>query len=105
MTAYSVVRVTLTDRADGGLRVHSEDLPGLVLSGPSQQQVCERIAPAIKALLEHKGIQVVSVSAGQSMPEVLGQGSPRDLDMHIQHGIFVVVLAKQADVIKHHRAA
>jgi hypothetical protein len=93
MTAYSVVTVTLEDRTDGGLRVFSEDLPGLILSGPSKQVICERIAPAIQALFEHKGIQVSSVSPSQPIPDVMRQPSPRDLDMHVQHETFVVVLA------------
>lgn len=93
MTAYSVVTVTLEDRADGGLRVLSEDLPGLILSGPDKNKVCDSIAPAIKALLEHKGIRVASVSPSQPIKDVIRQPSPRDLDMHIKHEAFVIILA------------
>jgi hypothetical protein len=92
MTAYSVVTVTLEDRNDGGLRVYSDDLPGLLLSGPDKQNVCERIAPAIQALFEHKGVRVANVIPSQPIPDVMRQPSPRDLDMHVQHETFVVVL-------------
>ena len=105
MTAYSVVKVTLEDRNDGGLRVSSEDLPGLLLSGPDKQAVCERIAPAIQALFELKGIPVVSVSPSQPIPDVMRQPSPRDLDMHVQHETFVVVLVNptKTDQSRAHR--
>lgn len=94
MTTYSVVTVTLEDRTDGGLRVHSEDLPGLILSGSNKRAVCERIAPAIRALLEHKGISVASVEPSQPINDVIRQPSPRDLAMRVQHHeVFVVVLA------------
>lgn len=93
MTAYSVVTVTLEDRADGGLRVRSEDLPGLILSGPDKHRVCDSIAPAIKALLEHKGIRVANVAPSQPIQDVIRQPSPRDLDMHVKHEAFVVILA------------
>lgn len=96
MTAYSVVTVTLEDRIDGGLRVYSEDLPGLILSGSNKKEVCIRIAPAIKALLEHKGIGVAKVAASQPIHDVIRQPSPRELDMHVQHEVFVVVLANAA---------
>ena len=92
MTAYTVV-VTLEDRGDGGLRVSSQDLPGLILSGPEKHRVCDSIAPAIKALLEYKGVAVKSVKPGQPIQDVLKEPSPRDLDMHIKHEAFMVVLA------------
>ena len=92
MTTYSVLKVTLEDRVDGGLRVYSEDLPGLILSGRNKKTVCEGIAPSIKALLEHNGIRVLSVAPSQPIHEVIHQPSPRDLDMHVQH-VFVVVLS------------
>ena len=102
MTAYSVVKVTLEDRNDGGLRVSSDDLPGLLLSGPNKESVCERIAPAIQALFEHKGIRVVSVSPSQPIPDVMRQPSPRDLDMHVQHETFVVVLVNAGKAAQSH---
>jgi hypothetical protein len=112
MTAYSVVTVTLEDRNDGGLRVFSEDLPGLILSGANKQKVCDRIAPAIRALLEHKGVRVANVLASQPLPEVIRQPSPRDVDMHVRHEqahiqreTFVVVLANQGKSAVHHAHA
>lgn len=49
------IRLTFLRRPDGGLRVRSDDLPGLILSGADQEEVALNVGPAIKALLEHKG--------------------------------------------------
>ena len=101
MTAYTVV-VSLEDRADGGLRVSSQDLPGLILSGSDADKVCNNIAPAIKALLEYKGVSVKSVIPGQPIQEVLKEPSPRDLDMHVKHEAFMVILTNNGN---HQQAA
>ncbi len=103
MTTYSVVTVTLEDRTDGGLRVFSEDLPGLLLSGPDKEDVCDRIAPAIQALLEHKGVRAV-VYPSRPIPQVMAEPSPRALDMHaMQHELFVVVVANNNHIQSAHR--
>jgi hypothetical protein len=100
MTAFSVVTVTLEDRADGGLRVFSEDLPGLILSGPDKTEVCSAIAPAIKALLEFGGTMVKAVEPSQPIREVIRQALPRDLDMHVKHETaYVVILANHAKTV------
>lgn len=93
---YSVVTVTLEDREDGGLRVYSDDLPGLILSGEDREKVASRIVPAIRALFEYKGFQAVVVHPAQPVAEVLKSASPRDMDMHVQHGQFVVELLRPA---------
>ncbi len=54
----TVVNVTLKDCEDGGLEVFSDDLPGLILSGPDPDNVAAAIMPAIKALLQHRGFMV-----------------------------------------------
>ena len=41
------ITITLAPREDGGLRVWSDDLPGLVLSHISQRLVLEDLGPAI----------------------------------------------------------
>jgi hypothetical protein len=51
----SVVTVTIEDREGEGLRVYSDNLPGLILSGADKAKVCSWIAPAIQALFEHGG--------------------------------------------------
>ena len=91
---YAVVCVTLEDRDDGGLLVYSDDLPGLILSGPDKHAVCGCIAPAIQALFEHKGLGPVSgVHSAKPLSEVLRLRSPRNVDMHVQQ---FVVEFKQA---------
>jgi|SRR5579862_3013593 len=86
----AVVTVTLEDRPDGGLRVYSEVLPGLILSGPDRHAVGEAIAPAIQALFEHQGYQIVGVFPNQPIPEVMKTPSPRTVDMHVHEEQFVV---------------
>jgi hypothetical protein len=96
-TLLTIVTVTLEDRADGGLRVYSEDLPGLILSGPDRESVGEKIAPAIAALFEHKGFRGVIVRAAQPLSAVLQKASPRDVDLHVHHEQqFVVELPEAA---------
>lgn len=51
-----IVNVTIEDRADGGVRVYSDDLPGLILSGRERIKVIADIEPAARALLEYKGV-------------------------------------------------
>ncbi len=90
----TIVSVTLEDRADGGIRVTSRDLPNLMLSGTKREAICAAIAPAIQAILERKGFKIVSVQPGRPFSEVLRDPSPRELSMHIQQ--FVVELAEAA---------
>ena len=49
------IKVTIEDRADGGINVSSDDVPGLILSGRNRTLVIADIGPAIRAILEHKG--------------------------------------------------
>ena len=92
----TIVSVTFADREDGGLRVYSDDLPGLILSGSDRSDVIKKIVPSIRALFEHTAIgQVISVRAAQPLTEVFKSASPRDVDLHIQHQ-FVVELTAAA---------
>lgn len=50
-----IVNVFLQDREDGGVRVWSDDVPGLVLSGKDRAKVISEIAHAARVILEHKG--------------------------------------------------
>src|SRR5580704_15139118 len=92
----TVVTVTLEDRGDGGLRVYSDDLPGLILSGSNRESVADKIAPAIQALFAHKGCRGVIVRAAQPLSAVLQKASPRDMDVHVHHEQFVVELPEAA---------
>jgi hypothetical protein len=47
------VQIYVAERHDGGLRVWSDQMPGLILSGPDPAKVAADILPAINALREH----------------------------------------------------
>ena len=83
-----VIAVTLDDRSDAGLRVYSDDLPGLILSGPDKTIVCDAIVPAIRDLLERRGLHVSDVRLSKSPAEVVKMPAPRALDVHVRQ--FVV---------------
>lgn len=55
MTYTRIVNVFIGDREDGGARVWSDDLPGLILSGKDRAAVIRDIDIAVHALLEHRG--------------------------------------------------
>lgn len=46
--------ITLIRRDDGGLRVCSDQIPGLILSGPDPLKVMSDVWPAIQALEQHR---------------------------------------------------
>ncbi len=92
MDGLTVVTVTLLDREDGGLRVFSNDLPGLILSGADRDKVCGLIAPAIQALFNAQGVDV-TVHSAMPLSEVLKAASPRDVDMHVQQFVVEVKAA------------
>ena len=50
-----IVKVNIENRDDGGIRVWSDDLPGLILSGKDRTKVIADIEPAVRVLLRHKG--------------------------------------------------
>lgn len=85
---YTTITVSLEDREDGGARVCSNDLPGLILSGPDRRAVIEFIAPTMKAILEHLGFKGIMIHPSKSVAEILDGGNPQDVDMHVQQ--FVV---------------
>jgi hypothetical protein len=86
--------VTLEDREDGGVRVSSADLPGLILSGSDKHKVLGSVSLAIAALLEHSGLENVTVKPAKSLAEILNGKNPQDVDMHVQH--FVIEYRKAA---------
>jgi hypothetical protein len=96
MSRLTVVTVVLEDTEDGGLRVHSENLPGLILSGDNRAKVASKIVPAIRALFEHHGIKDVRVIPARPISEVLEGKSPRNMHVHIHHELFVVELPTAA---------
>lgn len=89
-----VIAVILEDCKDGWLRVRSDDLPGLILSGPDREEVVGCIAPAICTIFEHYG-HSVKVRESQSASSLLNGPNPRTVDMHVEHR-FVVEVAEAA---------
>lgn len=79
-----ILTVLVEDRNDGGLRVRSDDLPGLGISGADKQRVLELIAPTIKRLLESQGLKRVQVQpVNKTLRDVLRKPSPREMDLSI----------------------
>jgi hypothetical protein len=83
-----VVSTCIEDRSDGGLRVYSEMLPGLMLSGKDSKAVCRAIGPAIRALFEAKGVKIAGVYPNKPMLSIMKLPSPRTVDMRVEQ--FVV---------------
>lgn len=71
----TTVRVILQDREDGGLRVRSDELVGLILSGPQKANVMAKIAPAIQAIFKAKGLDV-TVRPQRPLKELIDGPTP-----------------------------
>ena len=73
MTEKSVVRVTVTmeRRADGGLYVYSDDLPGFVLSHVDAHAVVADIEPALTEFMSAKFGEGMLVKPIQDLREAL----------------------------------
>jgi hypothetical protein len=98
---YIVLNVTLAGRDDGGLNVSSDDLPGLILSGSDRQLTAAAIAPAIKAIFEHRGFRDVMVHHGTPIEDLLPPKKPQSISVRVEHGSteteqFVVEVSAQA---------
>ena len=96
MSELTIVAVQIEDREDGGLRVYSEDLPNLILSGRDKETVVSNIVPAIEAIFRHKGFSGVRVRPARAISDVLKVSGRRDVDVHIHHEQFVVELPNAA---------
>ena len=48
------ITIKMGPREDGGLRVWSDDLPGLILSGSDQLKVLQDVGHVIIQLIRHK---------------------------------------------------
>lgn len=49
-----VVTIKLMRRQDGGLRVFSDDVPGLILSGTDPEKVMADVWPALQTIVTYK---------------------------------------------------
>jgi hypothetical protein len=91
----TVVHVTIEDRPEGGINVWSASLPGLILAG-SPAKVAGMIVPAITALLQHRGVSVLSVVPFKPIEEVLADPSPRDVAIEVHHAYAVEIELPEA---------
>jgi len=83
-------KVPAKERADGGIRVHSDGLLGLVLSGPDRDTVLPKIAPAIAAIFKHsKGLDV-EVRPERPLSDIMDDTMPCAVDMHVQTQTYIV---------------
>lgn len=77
------VTVTVQDREDGGVHVHSPDVPGLHLSGADRRQVWAMVAPAIKHLLEaNRGVRARAVFLPEEVLDA--PEGPREVRLNVQ---------------------
>ncbi len=65
MSTYIKVSVMFERREDGGLRVYSNEVPGLILSGPDPELVFNDVVPALESLFKHN--EELDVEFGQAM--------------------------------------
>ena len=62
LSLAAIVRILVEDRGDGGVRIHSPDVPGLHLSGPDREAVARDLCPAIEILFrENRGVEVTAI--------------------------------------------
>lgn len=64
----SVVEVSTQRREDGGLRMWSEEMPGLILSGEDHDAVVADASLAIAALMSDIGYEIQSVRPARTLP-------------------------------------
>jgi|GEM_PF-5680507 len=61
LSKFSRVSVIFEKRSDGGLRAHSDDVPGFVLSSDDQEKVLADVAPALAVIISELVGRAVSV--------------------------------------------
>ena len=75
------VMVTVSGRPDGGIRVTSDDVPGLLLGGSDRQRVWSVVGLSVERLLRaNRGLDVVRVSGPMTAPAADG-----DVAMRVEH--------------------
>lgn len=72
------VAIQVERRADGGVRVSSKDVPGLVLSGADMHKVLADVVPAIEVILSEQIGCEVSCSWLVPVRELIKAASARD---------------------------
>ena len=81
----SIITVTILHRPEGGIRVKSKDIAGLILSGENDEEVARSIAPSIHALLKAKGIPAISVEPDIPLADIVNGVRPNDVAVSIHH--------------------
>ena len=81
----TVVDVKFLDRRDGGLRVYSDTLPELMLSGANSNEVCACIEPAIKIIFAQRGYKVTAITDSERIISIMKLPSPRNMNLRVNH--------------------
>jgi hypothetical protein len=84
------IAVTLRAREDGGLHIHSADVPGLHLSGPDPQAVWSKLPKAVRALLAANAGLIVSAVYLPELGPTFVQFSEQDVAMHVRLATVIV---------------
>jgi hypothetical protein len=80
LTKLCSFSVVFEERADGGLRVYSDDVPGFFLSHPDRDAVLRDVAPALETIIGAIVGGAVRVSPGVRERDLgLSAQSPRTL--------------------------
>jgi hypothetical protein len=103
--AITTVCVSLEDREDGGLRVFSDELPGLILSGQDKMALMKKIAPAITALFKAAKGWDVRVRPAKPLSEILDGKNPQTLDMHVHKSESGMYIHTKVFVVEFQQAA
>jgi hypothetical protein len=73
-SGFAKIVVVFERRADGGLRVYSDDVPGFVLSHPDAGAVQRDVVPALEGIISEiagKPVRVSFLSGLRESPEKL----------------------------------
>lgn len=85
---FTTVTVQLEDRPGDGVRVYSQQLPGLILSGADKESILKQIVPTIERLLAHIGLTNIVIHPSRPLTSVMNGDNPQEWDVHVQE--FVV---------------
>ncbi len=92
----SIICIVTEDRDDGGLRIHSPDVPGLHLSGANRDAVMRDVIPAIKHLFKaNNGVDVEVSPIQPSLDELF-----RDVQTDPMHDVIAAIQTGRVAVSK-----
>jgi hypothetical protein len=66
------VTVQVTDREDGGIRVLSSDIPGMLLGGLDHQRTWSSVGLVVEHAMRHRGVDVREVIGPMVVPDQRG---------------------------------